>query len=587
MEALWTYFAFRHAGMSAGKHSWEREISQEEFDRNRSSDISDSEEYSEDEYTSSDYSEDDDQGPSARQMRIEQAQQCKRSDSARLHPRTLAEIQQAVLDGTILQPGSLHQGLDEIRMQIKEHAEFRATPWKWKHQNADRMEAVCDRKFKDDNGDIATCGYHVLATFQLSEGKMIVDKFSEHQCLCSAIEQHAEASAPNPGSEPHPGPAAQQETQQTKENANKKKATRKSTWYIPRELAHTPEMKCAFKEKANLSNNDIRSIARPYTRRHVSDHQCADIRNIARELICGKEEAQLSKLPGTVRFLQQQGHAVESIPARKERMIQAFMDREKGRYERQQKKLSAAQQKPWNEHSPSVRAGLDKRFSRHPANAVYVYALSIGFKAAILMLSLQVLFPIVFADAAHNKGASGGTTTYSTWALDADHGLILLASTYCIGAECLQGWKIHAEFFKHKVLQKNFHSSWTVIIDGIVSGINAFESLGFYTFMCSRHLAKNLSAEQSKLYFKALHAKTMARLKEIKLRDEALFASLEAKHLPRQLYQLMSGRVCGHHVQSPAESGNNLSAKLRFAFHVLGKVQHMQAQRILFLPTYK
>ena len=241
------------------------------------------------------------------------------------------------------------------------------------------------------------------------------------------------------------------------------------------------------------------------------------------------------------------------------------------KHERNQKNLlkknpSSARQ-PWRDVATEVEDRLKALHAECPEDAQYCLGISIGFRECVRMIPL--LIPVMFSDATHNKGALAGTTTYCSTALDANHHIVPITVTYCVGAENRLGWFIHMDFVK-----KHFGDllqDWVIIIDGIQAGVDVCEQLGFSTFQCSRHLVKHMNAKQTQLYRAALHARNIDKLTQIKDQDPDHFQSLEHKHMKRQLYMLMSGRTCGHHCQSPVESLNAMLDEARKAQHVPGE----------------
>jgi hypothetical protein len=83
-----------------------------------------------------------------------------------------------------------------------------------------------------------------------------------------------------------------------------------------------------------------------------------------------------------------------------------------------------------------------------------------------------------------------------------------------------------------------------------------------------------MNEKEAQLYLKALQALTIERLLQIKARNPEFFLKLEKKYLPRQLYMIMCGELCGNHCQSVVESFNAmLRAKhVRKAEHLIGKL---------------
>jgi hypothetical protein len=276
-----------------------------------------------------------------------------------------------------------------------------------------------------------------------------------------------------------------------------------------------------------------------------------------------------------MQHLQEQGHVTSVTSATKEKLIEAGMKFQKGRHERAQEKLPAddPNRRAWKRVEDQVRQGFDARFSSSADDEQYCYSLSIGFGTGLRMLKL--LIPVLGSDACHNKGSSAGSMTYTTLALDADHHLVPLVVTYHVGEESAEGWNAHFDVLVPYLASctELDPQDWTIIIDGIPSGVKACEERGFHTFMCSKHLVKHMNAAEERVYLRALHAKTPQELSSIKQELPQFFEKLESKHSPRQLYMVMSGQLAGLHTQSPVESFNAmLDKKARRAQHPLGDI---------------
>jgi hypothetical protein len=428
-------------------------------------------------------------------------------------------------------------------MQIYELAEYSNAEIDWKRNEALRIEAkITTRRHPQ-------MVYHILATYQDRKKRYVVTK---NEKLTS------------PGAE-------QNDNVQESEEQKKK---RSSTLYKPLQLASIPAILSAFKKDSAISNAQIIDILRPVLNKDVSSNQCVHIRKEAKKIISGTAALEMPKLGRVIQQLNDEGHFASAVPITQEKLIQTGMKFQKGRHDRQQEKLQTADRVPWSQREAEALAGFKARFAKSAPDDIYCQAVNIAFRTSSRML--KVLMPVIFSDATHNKGPSAGTTTYNSVACDSNGRLVVIASTECIGEECAEGWEIHISFLKEHLCKTGaWHDEWIILIDGIAAGIKACEQRGFKTFMCSRHLVKKMNKEEEELYLKAVHARTMVRLSEIKQRNPSFFKGLEDKYLPRQLYMLISGRMCGRHCQSPVESFNAMQGKagVRRAEHMLGELR--------------
>lgn len=467
----------------------------------------------------------------SRKDRRQRAQEAMHDEESRTHPRTLGDVEAAIDGGKLLELSSRHKGKDEIVLQIYELAEFRNAEIDWVNNEAERVRAKIIPRID------ATSAHDIIASWNDTEQRFVIIK--------SEVYSASDARQPK----------------------------RSSTLYTPARLARIPAILSAFKNKPSLSKNEIQVLLKPYLNKEVSDGQINTIRKQLKDIISGKVEIEIPKLALVIKFLNDEGHLCTAVRVSKTKLIDTGMKFQKGRFTREQEKLPAddPKRRRWRNVEPQIRQGFEQRFSDGISDdAQFCFALSIGFRTSRRMLPL--LFPVLYSDATHNKGASAGTMTYATIALDADHHIVALLCTYCVGEESAEGWGIHMDALV-RFLEGLPLEVFLIIIDGIPAGIKACEERGFCTFLCSKHLTKHMTHEEQEVYLKALHARTHQKLLAIQDRLPDFFKKLEGKHLQRQLYMLMSGRVAGQHTQSAVESFNAmLDRKARHAVHSLGEM---------------
>ena len=150
---------------------------------------------------------------------------------------------------------------------------------------------------------------------------MIITQFEEHdECMKGGCQETSDKDSQktvseNTVSEKSASVNAPSENASRKKGRKKKdhvKTPRDSTEYKPQQLARTPEILAAFKEKPDVSNQDIQSLLAPYLHRILSDGQCNSIRGIARSIICGTPQLEIRKIGPLIQELQTQGHMIES-----------------------------------------------------------------------------------------------------------------------------------------------------------------------------------------------------------------------------------------------------------------------------------
>ena len=466
----------------------------------------------------------------------------KRSSAGMRAPGTMDEVTKLYNDKFLLEVGKCYER-EELVLRIREHAVLKQIPYKLKRREALWIESECNCG--------KPCNYKVVGSFRSEDGKMELTTFHEH--TCGFVIKDDECVS-----------------------------------YTARQISRISGLQALAKSDRRPTAKDMRACCRLYMPRPLSNKMCTQVREMLQESVYGSEEKELPKLGQYLQYLKKEGHHVDAEYVSKEILMDIGMEYQKGKHERAKQKQKRADKeqrshqdkradnstKAWKEREPEVRAAFVSIFSQHPQNARYLLSMSVGFRAAIRML--PHLLPVLYSDATHLKGTSTGGVVYSTIALDANHRIVTIAITHCVGNERSEGWATHIKFMSSVIATHKFPAKYfTVIIDGFTSARQLFVRYGFLVFMCSEHLKKNIKKEANKTaYLKAVHANTKAQLESIRAQaaTAGFFQSTAFdKFEDSQLFMAATCKTFGQHCQSPVEAWNKMIDPERAALHVVGQ----------------
>lgn len=488
--------------------------------------------------------DEEDFGKTAGQERRQTAQDAMLSEKERKAgvraPRKVAEVEEDHRNKTLLEVGeSYHR--EELAMRVKEHAVLRQIPCKQGARESLRIEYECQHcekiAKKSAQPEEQKKVYKVVATFCSETGMMKLTRFDEHTCGYTCRDNER-------------------------------------VCYSAKQLARIDDLRAVIKKNRRASAAQLRAEAMPFVLKPLTNNMVKNVRMELQAAVYGTEEEELPKLGQYAAFLRKEGHEVQAISASRLELIDIAMEYQKSKYEREQKRDAGSNEAsqnptiPWKDREPQVRAMFEELFSQHDTHAKYLRAVSIGFRAGKCML--PDLIPVLFSDASHMKGTDIGAVIYSTIAIDANHHIVPIVITYCVGNEGKEGWDIHISFLFRYLESNNF----TVIMDGFLAAKRLLKRLGFSVFMCSEHFRKNIkNAVFEEFFLKALHASSPQRLAAIQADPRAanFFSRILLQHKDSELFLAASGKTYGQHSQSSVESWNAMLLPARWSFHPIGE----------------